>query len=106
MEKVIDLLLDYLKETGKDIHSYSLDIGFGYDRAEAEEFKALALSVINSRLKSSSPYAAGAAHIPDWRYHKRAHGALSFGLRHCGTRSLSHHKYIWRTYYKAKRRLQ
>lgn len=55
MEKVIDLLLDYLKETGKDIHSYSLDIGFGYDRAEAEEFKALALSVINSRLKSSSP---------------------------------------------------
>lgn len=55
MEKVIDLLLDYLKETGKDIHSYSLDIGFGYDRAEAEEFKALALSVINSRIKSSSP---------------------------------------------------
>ena len=55
MEKVIELLLDYLKETGKDIHSYSLDIGFGYDRAEAEEFKALALSVINSRLKNSSP---------------------------------------------------
>lgn len=55
MEKVIDLLLDYLAETGKGIHSYSLAIGFGYDRAEAEEFQALALSTINSRLKDTAP---------------------------------------------------
>lgn len=55
MEKVIDLLLDYLAETGKNIHSYSLAIGFGYDRAEAEEFQALALSTINSRLKDTAP---------------------------------------------------
>lgn len=55
MDKVIDLLLDYLNETGKNIHSYSLAIGFGYDKKEAEEFKNLALDVINEKLKSTSP---------------------------------------------------
>lgn len=55
MDKVIDLLLDYLNETGKDIHSYSLAIGFGYDIKEAEEFKNLALDVINEKLKGTSP---------------------------------------------------
>ena len=55
MDKVIDLLMDYLNETGKDIHSYSLAIGFGYDIKEAEEFKNLALDVINEKLKGTSP---------------------------------------------------
>ncbi len=54
MDKVIELLLEYLKQTGKDIHSYSLAIGFGYDKKEAEEFKNLALSVINEKLKGAS----------------------------------------------------
>ncbi len=54
MDKVIDLLLEYLKETGKDIHSYSLAIGFGYDKKEAEEFKNLAIAVINEKRKDSS----------------------------------------------------
>lgn len=58
MEKVVDLLLDYLKETGKDIHCYSLCIGFGYDQKEAEEFKAMALSILNEKIKSSSPLTA------------------------------------------------
>ncbi len=55
MDKVIDLLLDYLNETGKDIHSYSLAIGFGYDKKEAEDFRLLALDTINEKLKSSRP---------------------------------------------------
>lgn len=53
MDKVIDLLLDYLKETGKDIHSYSLAIGFGYDIKEAEAFKRLALDTLNEKLNTS-----------------------------------------------------
>lgn len=57
-DKIIDLLLEYLKETGKDIHSYSLAIGFGYDIKEAEDFKAYALTVINEKVKSTSPLTA------------------------------------------------
>jgi DegV family protein with EDD domain len=53
MEKVIDLLLEYLNETGKDIHSYSLAIGFGYDKKEAEDFKETALAAINKKSGSS-----------------------------------------------------
>lgn len=58
MDKVIDLLLDYLKETGKDIHSYSLAIGFGFDKGEAEEFKKLVLTSLSEKAKSSSPLTA------------------------------------------------
>lgn len=58
MEKVIDLLLEYLKETGKDIHSYSLAIGFGYDKKEAEDFRTYSLSTINEKIKSISPLTA------------------------------------------------
>lgn len=58
LDKVLELLLSYLKETGKDIHSYSLSIGFGYDKQEAEDFKTAALSYINEKYKSSSPLTA------------------------------------------------
>ena len=58
LDKVMDLLLSYLQETGKDIHSYSFSIGFGYDRQEAEDFKLTALSYLNEKYKSSSPLTA------------------------------------------------
>lgn len=58
LEKVIGLLLEYLSETGRDIHSYSLAIGFGYDKKEAEEFKEQALAIISEKVKSSSPLTA------------------------------------------------
>lgn len=58
LDKVLELLLAYLKETGKDIHSYSLSIGFGYDEKEAEEFKLTALSYINENYKGNSPLTA------------------------------------------------
>ncbi|MGN1148847.1 MAG: DegV family protein [Lachnospiraceae bacterium] len=58
MEKVVELLLEYLKETGKDIHSYSLAIGFGYDKKEAEDFRAYSLSTINEKIKGTSPLTA------------------------------------------------
>lgn len=58
LDKVLELLMAYLKETGKDVHSYSFSIGFGYDKQEAEEFKLTALSYINENYKSSSPLTA------------------------------------------------
>ena len=58
LDKVMELLLAYLQETGKDIHSYSFSIGFGYDKQEAEEFKTAALSYLNEKYKSSSPLTA------------------------------------------------
>lgn len=58
LDKVMELLLAYLQETGKDIHSYSLAIGFGYDKQESEEFKIAALNFLNEKYKSSSPLTA------------------------------------------------
>lgn len=58
LDKVLELLVSYLKENEKDIHSYSFSIGFGYDKQEAEEFKTAALSYINEKYKSSSPLTA------------------------------------------------
>lgn len=58
LDKVLELLTAYLKETGKDIHSYSFSIGFGYDIKEAEDFKLTALSYINENYKSTSPLTA------------------------------------------------
>ncbi len=55
MEKIIDLLLDYLKVTRKDIHAYSLAIGFGYDEKESEEFRVLAINRLNQKLDLQIP---------------------------------------------------
>ncbi|MCH5274774.1 MAG: DegV family protein [Lachnospiraceae bacterium] len=58
LDKVLELLLAYLEENGKDIHTFSLSIGFGYDKQEAEEFKETALSYINEKHKGNSPLTA------------------------------------------------
>lgn len=34
-----ELLLNYLKETGKKIRDYSIAVGYGYDKGEAEQFR-------------------------------------------------------------------
>lgn len=49
MDKVVDLLLEYLKELNADIDKYSLAIGFGYDYDEAVTFKKLALNRLNEK---------------------------------------------------------
>lgn len=56
LDKVMDLLLEYLRETGKDIHSYSLAIGFGYDKKEAEDFREYALNCINEKTKCTPAF--------------------------------------------------
>lgn len=38
-EKALELLVEYLKENSLSADCYSLTIGFGYDRQEAEEFR-------------------------------------------------------------------
>lgn len=62
MDKVIDLLLEYLKELNADIHNYSLAIGFGYDYDEAVAFKELALKRLNEKysIKDFPIYQIGA----------------------------------------------
>lgn len=49
MEKVIDLLLEYLDETGKGIDSFTFGIGYGYDIDEAEDFRNLTLSNLKEK---------------------------------------------------------
>ena len=46
MDKVIELLLDYLHENKADMKDYSLAVGFGYDKSEAEDFKKEVLEVL------------------------------------------------------------
>ena len=43
MQKTVDLLLDYLRERGDDIGNYSIVIGYGYDRAEAESYRDMVM---------------------------------------------------------------
>lgn len=38
-ERALSLLVDYLKESGKGVECFSISIGFGYDRQEAEEYR-------------------------------------------------------------------
>ncbi len=47
LEKILELLSAYLDENGRDISKYSLSIGFGYDKEEAEVFRTAALSYLN-----------------------------------------------------------
>lgn len=55
MDKVMDLLFDYLKETGKPISAYSLCIGYGYDYEEAVQFCKKAVETINEIVKPVRP---------------------------------------------------
>lgn len=49
LDKVKELLLQYMKENqiSSDCREYSLAIGFGYDRQEAEQFQTEALEMLN-----------------------------------------------------------
>lgn len=58
MDKVIDLLLEYIEGTGKPLSAFSLSVGFGYDAQEAEDFRDLVLSTLNEKQKGSSPLTA------------------------------------------------
>ena len=51
LDKVRELLLQYLQEVNaaKDCSDYSLAVGFGYDAAEAEEFRAAAVEFLNGK---------------------------------------------------------
>lgn len=49
LQKVIDLLLDYLKESSLGIDCYSLAVGYGYDIEEGVHFRDHALSVLRER---------------------------------------------------------
>lgn len=49
IKKVINLLLEYLKESRLGIECYSLAIGYGYDREEALVFCEQALSVLRQK---------------------------------------------------------
>lgn len=51
MDKVIELLEDYLKEFDVDIKEYSLCIGYGYDYEEACAFKQRAQEILEERWK-------------------------------------------------------
>lgn len=46
LQKVIDLLLEYLKENNANMKEYSLCIGYGYSFEEAEEFRSMALEAL------------------------------------------------------------
>lgn len=49
LKKVINLLLDYLRESKLGIDCYSLAVGYGYDREEGIAFRAQALSVLQEK---------------------------------------------------------
>lgn len=48
MDKVIDLLKEYLDEFCENVKDYSICIGYGYSYEEAKEFRALALEKLAS----------------------------------------------------------
>lgn len=48
VDKVIALLLDYLKENGEPMSSYRFTVGFGFDREEAVLFKDQLLAVLRT----------------------------------------------------------
>ncbi len=47
-EKALDLLLNYLKESGKDAGFFSITVGYGYDIEEGKSFRNHALAVLRS----------------------------------------------------------
>lgn len=50
LEKVMDMLKEYLDEVDAKLGEYSFCIGFGYDRKEAEEFKEMLKDLVKERL--------------------------------------------------------
>ncbi|MCH5342905.1 MAG: DegV family protein [Acetatifactor sp.] len=49
VNKTIDLLLNYLKEQNASTDSYSICVGYGYDREEAERFREDLVNVIKEK---------------------------------------------------------
>lgn len=49
LKKVVNLLLDYLKESKLDIGCYSIAVGYGYDIEEGAAFRDHALSVLREK---------------------------------------------------------
>ena len=47
LEKVYELLWQYIQEVGATIDTYSLCIGYGYDLEEGEEFRKGAIDFLN-----------------------------------------------------------
>ena len=50
LEKVVDMLKEYLDEVDAKPGEYSFCIGFGYDRREADEFKDMLKDLVRERL--------------------------------------------------------
>ena len=50
LEKVVDMLKEYLDEVDAKPGEYSFCIGFGYDRKEADEFKDMLKDLVRERL--------------------------------------------------------
>ena len=48
-QKAIELLLEYLEESGLGIESFSIAVGYGYDREEGIAFRDHALSILQSK---------------------------------------------------------
>lgn len=48
MEKVIELLVDYLKENQADISHYSIAVGYGYDYDEAVTFRQMVIDTLKN----------------------------------------------------------
>lgn len=61
MDKVIEMLIQYIDESFKESSEYSLCIGYGYSYEEAEEFQAMALEKLaNYGIKEIPLYQIGA----------------------------------------------
>ncbi len=48
-EKALELLVKYIQESRKGIENFSITVGFGYDREEAEAFRDHALEILRSK---------------------------------------------------------
>lgn len=63
LKKVMDLLLEYLKESGLGIECYSIAVGYGYDIEEGRSFRDQALSTLSEKgydIKDIALYQIGA----------------------------------------------
>ena len=49
LQKVMELLLEYLKEGSLSIENYSLAVGYGYDMEEGKAFRDHALTVLREK---------------------------------------------------------
>lgn len=51
LDKTIDLLKEFLQKCGGTIRKYSLAVGFGYDREEAEEYRKMVVERLGGLLR-------------------------------------------------------